>query len=93
MGDLSGRVDSLDGTAHRGSIASTRRSILSFVSARSTRSIEGGDGDDFDVYPQNVDDSDGSAGTGGGSRSISGSGTDSDLEEFFDAMADADEGM
>lgn len=94
LNDFSGRVDSVDGTAHRGSIASTRRSILSFVSARSNRSIAGeGDGDDFDLYAQNVDDSDGSTGTGGGgSGSGSGSGTDSDLEEFFDAMAEADEG-
>lgn len=93
LGDVLGRVESREGTARRGSIASTRRSILSFVSARSTRSIGEGDGDGFDLYPQNVLDSDESAETGGGSGSGSGSGTDSDLEEFFDAMTDADEGM
>lgn len=93
MGDVLGRVDSMDGKALFGSMASTRRSMLSFVSARSTRSVGEADGDKFDLYPQNVDDSDGSAGTGGGSVSGSGSGTDSDLEEFFDALAEADEGM
>lgn len=90
MGDTSGRFDSVDGAVqHRGSIASTRRSILSFVSARSARSIEDG----LDVYPANVDD-DGDESTGtepDGPGARAGSGTDSDLDEFFDAMAEAEE--
>lgn len=94
MGDGSVRFDSLDGVVqHRGSVASTRRSILSFVSARSSRSIEEGGRDGLDVYPANVDD-DGHESTGteaNGSGRGSGSGTDSDLDEFFDALAEADE--
>ncbi|CAN0535501.1 unnamed protein product, partial [Ectocarpus sp. 12 AP-2014] len=76
-GDLPGRVEeSLDGTGHRGSVASTRRSILSFVSARSFRSVGDvtGEDDGFDLYPPDVDD----AATGEGSGSASG--TDSDLD-------------
>ncbi|CAM9636690.1 unnamed protein product, partial [Ectocarpus sp. 13 AM-2016] len=87
-GDLPGRVEeSLDGTGHRGSVASTRRSILSFVSARSFRSVGDvtGEDDRFDLYPPDVDD----AATD--ERSGSASGTDSDLDEFFDAMAEIDE--
>lgn len=94
VGDASERVDSLDGAVqHRGSIASTRRSILSFVSARSSRSIEEGARDDLDLYPANVDDDDDeSTGTEPeGSGPGSGSGTDSDLDEFFDAMAETEE--
>lgn len=89
-GDPPGRVEeSLDGTGHRGSVASTRRSILSFMSARSFRSVGDvtGEDDGLDLYPPDVDD----AATGeGGSGSASG--TDSDLDEFFDAMAEVDEG-
>ncbi|CAM9614355.1 unnamed protein product, partial [Ectocarpus fasciculatus] len=87
-GDAPGRVEeSLDGTGHRGSVASTRRSILSFVSARSFRSVGdvAGEDDGFDLYPPDVDD----MATGEGSGSASG--TDSDLDEFFDAMAEVDE--
>lgn len=94
MSDAPGRVDLPDGAVQRrGSIASTRRSILSFVSARSARSIEDGGKDGLDVFPANVDD-DGDESTGteaNGSGPVAGSGTDSDLDEFFDAMAEADE--
>lgn len=95
IGDGSGRVDSPDGVVHhRGSVASTRRSILSFVSARSSRSIEEGRRDGLDIYPANVDD-DGDESTGTepekDSGSCSGSRTDSDLDEFFDAVAEAEE--
>lgn len=94
MGDASGRFDPLDGAGqHRGSIASTRRSILSFVSARSGRSIEDGGKDGLDMYPMNVDDDgdESSSNEPNGSGPGAGSGTDSDLDEFFDAMAEADE--
>lgn len=94
MGDASGRVDSPDVVLHhRGSIASTRRSILSFVSARSARSLEDGGREDLDVYPVTVDDDgDHSAGSEpDGSGPGPGSRTDSDLDEFFDAMAEAEE--
>ena len=94
MGDAPERVELLDAAVqHRGSIASTRRSILSFVSARSGRSIEDGGKDGLDVYPANVnDDGDESTDTeANGSGPGADSGTDSDLDEFFDAMAEADE--
>lgn len=88
------RVDSVDGTGHRGSIASTRRSMLSFVSARSCRSVDDAGGDDVDARPPSVNENGGSAGEGvRNSISFSGSGTDSDLDEFFDAVAGADEGV
>lgn len=68
--------------------------MLSFVSARTGLSTDDLDEDDLDARPPSVDEDDEPAlERVGNSGSFSGSGTDSDLEEFFDAVAGADEGV